>query len=67
MIFWDRGKQTVNVADRVRQAGGRPFSVVLHYKPQRSRFPDKSPDFYGVETEDWIIYPWEVDRGVIGA
>jgi len=65
--IWDRGKQTVNVADRVRQAGGRPFSVVLHYKPQRSRFPDKSPDFFGVETEDWIIYPWEIDRGVIGA
>ena len=65
--IWDRGKQTVNVADRVRQAGGRPFSVVLHYKPQRSRFPDKSPDFYSAETEDWIIYPWEVDRGTIGA
>ena len=64
--IWDRGKQVVNVTDRVIQAGGRPYSVVLHYKPHRSQFPEKSPNFYTVETTDWIIYPWEVDRGVIG-
>lgn len=65
--IWDRGKQVVNVAERVKLAGGRPFSIVLHYKSHRSQFPDKSPDFYAVETKDWIIYPWEVDRGVVGA
>lgn len=63
---WDRGKQVVNVSERVKQAGGRPVSMVLHYKPHRSYFEDKSPDFFGVETKDWIIYPWEVDRGVVG-
>ena len=65
--IWDKGKQVVNVTERVKQAGGRPISVVLHYKPHRSQFPEKSPDFYAVETSDWIIYPWEVDRGIIGA
>jgi uncharacterized protein len=65
--IWDRGKQVVNVTERVKQAGGRPFSFVLHYKSHRSLFPDKAPDFYAVETTDWIIYPWEVDRGIIGA
>ncbi len=65
--IWDRGKQTVNVSERVKQSGGKPFSVVLHYKPHRSQFPEKLPDFYAVETKDWIIYPWEVDRGVVGA
>lgn len=64
--IWDRGKQVVHVADRVKQAGGRPHTAVLHYKPHRSSFPDKSPDFYAVETENWIIYPWEVERGVVG-
>jgi hypoxanthine phosphoribosyltransferase len=64
--IWDRGKQVVNVTERVAQAGGRSYSVVLHYKPHRSIFPDKSPDFFAVETKDWIIYPWEVERGVIG-
>ena len=63
---WDRGKQAVNVMERVAQAGGRSYSVVLHYKPHRSTFPDKSPDFYAEATENWIIYPWEVERGVIG-
>src|SRR5262245_27152660 len=64
--IWDRGKQVVNVTERVKQAGGRAFSFVLHYKSHRSLFPDKVPDFYALETTDWIIYPWEVDRGMIG-
>jgi len=64
--IWDRGKQIVNVTERVKQAGGRPLSMVLHYKAYRSDFPDKSPDFYASETSDWVIYPWEVERGAIG-
>jgi hypoxanthine phosphoribosyltransferase len=64
--IWDRGRQVVNVTERVKQAGGRPFSIVLHYKPQRSHFPDKSPNFYAAATEDWIIYPWEVERSALG-
>ena len=63
---WDRGKQVVSVIERIELAGGSPMSAVLHYKPQRSQFPDKAPDFYAVVTTDWIIYPWEVERGVLG-
>lgn len=61
--IWDRGKQVVSVTERIEQAGGYPISVVLHYKPHRSQFKDKSPSFYAVQTEQWIIYPWEIDRG----
>jgi len=64
--IWDRGKQVVTVSERVEQAGGTPLSAVLHYKPHRSRFTDKSPDFYGATTTDWIIYPWEIDRNIQG-
>jgi uncharacterized protein len=64
--IWDRGKQIVSVGERIEQAGGQPFSVVLHYKRHRSQFPDKEPDVYAVETQDWIIYPWEVERGTLG-
>jgi hypoxanthine phosphoribosyltransferase len=64
--IWDRGKQVVSVTERVEQAGGTPVSAVLHYKPHRSQFPNKSPNFYATKTEDWIIYPWEVERGVLG-
>jgi hypoxanthine phosphoribosyltransferase len=54
--IWDRGKQVVSVSERVKYAGGTSQSVVLHYKAHRSQFPD-NPDFYGAQTEDWIIYP----------
>lgn len=64
--IWDRGKQVVSVTERIRYAGGRSRSAVLHYKPHRSHFPDKAPDFYAAETADWIIYPWDAERGKLG-
>lgn len=64
--IWDRGKQVVSVTERVKYAGGQSYSAVLHYKPHRSQFPDKSPDFYAAQTEDWVIYPWDADRGKLG-
>lgn len=64
--IWDRGKEMVSVTERVEQAGGSPNSAVLHYKPHRSQFSDKSPNFYAAETKDWIIYPWEIDRSALG-
>ena len=64
--IWDRGKEMVSVRERVEQAGGSPTSAVLHYKPHRSQFSDKSPNFYAAETKDWIIYPWEIDRSALG-
>ena len=62
---WYRGLEILSVTERVEQAGGRPTSVVLHYKSMYSRFEDKAPDFYAEETNDWIIYPWEVDRSFL--
>jgi hypoxanthine phosphoribosyltransferase len=56
---WDSGGTSVAVADRLRRAGATPEVAVLHYKPQRSNFPGKRPDYYVEETEDWIIYPWQ--------
>jgi hypoxanthine phosphoribosyltransferase len=64
--IWDRGKQVVSVTERIKYAGGRSWSAVLHYKPHRSEFPDKAPDFYAAQTEDWIIYPWDAERGKLG-
>lgn len=64
--IWDRGKEVVSVVERVEQAGGDPVSVVLHYKSHRSQFKDRTPDFYAAETENWVIYPWEVERGILG-
>lgn len=64
--IWDRGKQVVSVTERVKYAGGQSRSAVLHYKPHRSYFPDKAPDVYAAQTEDWVIYPWDAERGKLG-
>lgn len=63
---WYRGKEVLSVTDRVSQGGGNPISAVLHYKPRYSAFSDKSPNFYAAKTDDWIIYPWEVERNRLG-
>jgi hypoxanthine phosphoribosyltransferase len=55
---WDSGKTAVSVRERVLAAGGRPEVAVLHYKPTRSRYP-LAPDYYVVETDAWIVYPWD--------
>jgi len=60
---WDSGRTINTVRGRVEAAGGYAATCVLHYKPARSRFPDRAPDFFGALTDRWIVYPWEVDRG----
>ncbi len=62
---WDTGKTAVAVRERVRQAGGHPTVAVLHFKPARNQFPGDRPDFYAMETDDWIVYPWDPDRLVV--
>jgi hypothetical protein len=47
-------------------AGATPFTCVLHFNPYRSLFRDEKPDFYGAVTDAYVIYPWEVDRGLRG-
>lgn len=56
--IWDSGRTIMMVKQRVEAAGGIPTTCVLHYKPARSLYPDR-PDYYAVETDEWIVYPWE--------
>jgi hypothetical protein len=28
--------------------------------------PDQSPDIFGEETDKYVIYPWEPERGKLG-
>lgn len=58
---WDSGKTVMAVKNRMLAVDGRPEVAVLHYKPLQSHFPGERPDFMGVETDDWIVYPWEPD------
>jgi uncharacterized protein len=55
---WDSGTTIHAVTERVRQAGGDPFTVVLHYKPAHSVVPGR-PDVHAVETDRWVVYPFK--------
>jgi len=55
---WDSGTTIHAVTERVRQAGGIPTTVVLHYKPTHSVVPG-SPDIHAVETDAWVVYPFK--------
>lgn len=63
---WTRGRNIVTVASRIDAAGGTPETCVLHYKPAYSLYPGHTPTYYAAVTNNFIIYPWEVDRDVRG-
>jgi len=60
---WTKGRNSVTVANRIAQAGGKPETCVLHYKPASSLYPGQTPSYYAAVTDAYIIYPWEIDRG----
>jgi uncharacterized protein len=66
---WGSGRTSTSVKERVNAAGGNALTCVLHYNPYRSLFTNAKPDYYGESTDAYIVYPWEIDRGLynIGA
>jgi hypothetical protein len=63
---WGSGRTSTAVKSRVEASDGIPYTCVLHYNPYRSMFSRAEPDFYGAITDAFIVYPWEIDRGVEG-
>ncbi|MEO0563762.1 MAG: phosphoribosyltransferase [Chloroflexota bacterium] len=63
---WGSGRTSTSVRGRVQAAGATPYTCVFHYNPYRSMFSKAQPDFYGAVTDAYIVYPWEIDRGVRG-
>ena len=61
---WGSGRTITAVKNRVSAAGGFPSTCVLHFNPYRSLFSQAKPDYYAAITDAYIIYPWEVDRGM---
>lgn len=61
---WGSGRTITAVKNRVSAAGGFPDTCVLHFNPHRSLFGTVRPDYYAAITDAFIIYPWEVDRGI---
>ncbi len=61
---WGSGRTSTAVRGRVQAAGGKPATCVLHFNPYRSLFGRLRPDYYGAVTDAWIVYPWEIARGI---
>ncbi len=63
---WGSGRTSTAVRGRVEAAGGLPAACVFHFNPYRSLFTRAEPEFYGAVTDAYIVYPWELDRGLHG-
>ncbi|MEW6568594.1 MAG: phosphoribosyltransferase family protein [Chloroflexota bacterium] len=61
---WGSGRTITAVKNRISAAGGFPSTCVLHFNPYRSLFTQARPDYYAAITDAYIVYPWEVDRGL---
>ena len=61
---WGSGRTISSVKNRVSAAGGFPETCVLHFNPYRTLFGTTRPDYYAATTDAFIVYPWEIDRGV---
>jgi uncharacterized protein len=63
---WGSGRTSSAVRGRAVAAGAEPFTCVFHFNPYRSLFSKAEPDFFGDITDAYVVYPWEVDRGLRG-
>jgi hypoxanthine phosphoribosyltransferase len=61
---WGSGRTITSVKNRVVAAGGFPSTCVLHFNPYRNLFSSARPDYYAAITDAYIVYPWEIDRGM---
>ena len=61
---WGSGRTITTVKNRVSAAGGLPYTAVMHFNPHRNLFGTARPDYYAAITDAYIIYPWEIDRGL---
>lgn len=61
---WGSGRTITTVKSRVLAAGGFPYTAVLYFNPHRSLFGNARPDYYAAITDAYIVFPWEIDRGL---
>lgn len=61
---WGSGRTMSTVRNRVSAAGGLPYTAVMHFNPHRNLFGSDRPDYYAAITDAYIVYPWEIERGL---
>jgi xanthine phosphoribosyltransferase len=63
VLICDDVVDTGNTAKELREMYPNGKLVVLHYKSLKS--PGVKPDYFISDTNDWIVYPWEVGEDVL--
>lgn len=63
VLICDDVVDTGNTAKELKEMYPNGKLAVLHYKSLRS--PDVKPDYFISDTDDWIVYPWEVGEDVL--
>ncbi|MFP4323446.1 MAG: phosphoribosyltransferase [Anaerolineales bacterium] len=61
---WGSGRTSMSIKGRLEAAQATVYTCVFHFNPYRSLFADEKPSFYGALTNAYVIYPWEIDRGL---
>ena len=61
---WGSGKTITAVKNRISGARGNPYTCVLHFNPYRNLFGTVRPNYFAAITDAYIIYPWEINRGL---
>ncbi len=61
---WGSGRTIMAVRSRVASGGGTPYTCVLHFNPNVNRFKNIRPDYFAATTDAYIVYPWELSRGI---
>lgn len=61
---WGSGRTITSVKNRIETAGSYPYTCVLHFNPFRNLFGTARPVYYAAITDAYIIYPWEIERGI---
>jgi uncharacterized protein len=64
---WGSGRTITAVKNRITSARGTPYTCVMHLNPNRNLFGTVRPDYYAAITDAYIIYPWELLRGLDAA
>ena len=53
----DTGKSAMLIRSHLKRGGAKEIRLLtLYYKP----WSIVVPDFYSIETSDWIVFPWEI-------
>ena len=64
---WGSGRTSISVRERVDARRRQSLQLCPALQPLTgTMFSNIKPDLYGDVTDTYVVYPWEIDRGLFG-